>query len=178
MAVEIEWKFVVRRMTPLQPCKAFPIRQGYVNEGSPLVRARVKGATGFLTIKAPLDGISEGPSRRLEFEYRIPRDDAEQLIRLCSLRTEKTRYILPDGMEIDIFEGSHRGLVVAELEVDEGTHAPDAPDGWDWVDVSNDPRYTNRSLAEFGLPGDAPLIDEETLREVIVHSADRSPWSE
>ena len=171
MAVEIEWKFVVTRMAPLPPCRFVAIRQGYLNEGSPVVRARMKGSTGFISIKAPLGSPDGGPARRLEFEYEIPANEAEQLIRLCRLRTEKTRYLMPNGLEVDVFEGVHRGLVVAELEVEDGTPSPTPPEGWEWIDVSTNGRYTNRSLAEFGLPEDVPLISEESLRQVLVHNA-------
>lgn len=174
MAVEIEWKFVVERLAPL-PAEArpVPILQGYLSEGSPVVRARLKGDRGFISIKAPHGDDADGPARRLEFEYPIPSDDARALIGLCDLRIEKTRWLVPGGIELDIFEGRHRGLVLAEIEVAEAGPRPDPPAGWSWRDVSTDPRYTNRQLAENGIPVDAPLHSEEELRRAILHGAAR-----
>lgn len=172
MAVEIEWKFVVERLAPLPPdARPLPILQAYLSEGSPVVRARLKGERGYISVKAPHGDDADGPARRLEFEYEIPADDARQLVRLSALRVEKTRWLLPGGIELDVFEGRHRGLVLAEVEVAEAGPRPDSPPGWSWRDVSADPRYTNRQLAECGIPPDAPRFDEADLQRAILHAA-------
>lgn len=172
MAVEVEWKFAVVRLAPLPPeARPVPILQAYLNEGTPVVRARLKGERGFITIKAPMGDVAGGPARRLEFEYEIPAADARELVRLSPLRVEKTRWMLPGGIELDVFEGRHRGLVLAEVEVEDGSPRPEAPAGWAWQDVSTDGRFTNRQLAEHGIPPGAPLHSEAALGRVIPYRA-------
>lgn len=89
--------------------------------------------------------------RRAEFEYEIPRDEAEILLaQFCSGgMVEKTRHELARGChvwEIDEFEGDNRGLVVAELELDAEEEAY-VPPPWLGEEVSGDARYYNVRLA-------------------------------
>jgi len=105
----------------------------------------VAGDHGFLTIKGAADGLV-----RAEFEYTIPRQDAEELLLLCEgPLIEKTRYRVPfEGhiWEIDEFTGDNQGLVVAEIEL--GTaEEPFALPPWVGQEVSNDPRYANSQLS-------------------------------
>jgi adenylate cyclase len=119
---------------------------------------RLRGAKGTLDVKAEVAGARGAgrPQVCREFTYDIPRADAEELLALAPWRIEKTRWEGPDGIELDVFEGPHAGLVLAELEVDDPSQRPAAPAGWEWRDVSHDVRYVNRALAEFGVPADAP----------------------
>ena len=48
--------------------------------------------------------------------------------------------------EVDVFEGRHAGLVIAEVELDSEDQAVQLPD-WVGVEVSADERYFNASLA-------------------------------
>ena len=158
MPLEIEWKFLVVRM-PAVPVAPFDdVAQGYLSTQSPGVRVRVMSRCGYLTIKgAPLASAPEGqpgPVVRPEYEYEIPRTDAAELLAMTSLRVHKRRYWLEGGLELDIFGGPLAGLVVAEYETETPGPPPAPPLGWHWLDVSQDKRYTNRSLAEFGLPAD------------------------
>lgn len=164
MALEIEWKFVVTRLPALPAAESETIDQGYFSGGVgvPAVRVRLKERSGArkgsLDVKAEVPGSRrEGaPQTCREFVYAIPAADAEELLPLAPWRIRKRRWTLPSGLELDVFEGPHAGLVVAELEVAEGTPAPPPPPGWEWRDVSADPRYVNRVLAEHGVPADAP----------------------
>ncbi len=69
----------------------------------------------------------------------------------------KTRYKLPYAgfqIEIDVFEGSLRGLVVAEVEFRSNRSARSfSPPSWFSREITYDDRYTNRSLALHGLAG-------------------------
>jgi adenylate cyclase len=167
MPIEIEWKFVVVRMPAPAALATRPgvvteaIDQGYFSaEGAPAVRVRTKGAKASLDVKAavpPAPGApAGGPQVCREFQYAIPRADAEALLLLAPWRIRKTRHTLPDGLEVDVFEGPHAGLVVAEMEVAEAGAAPSPPAGWEWRDVSQDIRYVNRAMAQHGVPPDAP----------------------
>ena len=67
-------------------------------------------------------------------------------------RIEKTRYELPHGdatIELDEFGGQLEGLLLAEVEFDsvEASERFDPP-GWLGRDVTGDPAYSNRVLAE------------------------------
>lgn len=159
MATEIEYKFVVTRLPAIPPSNAIRIQQGYLALGTPSVRVRLKGPKGFVTIKAVRQEEKKGqgrPKERLEFEYEIPTPDAVAMLSLCPLRIEKTRYLLENGIELDVFDGTLGGLILAEFEVPTpDTPPPDPPEGWKWIDVSQDASYSNRALAETGLPKNA-----------------------
>lgn len=157
MALEIEWKFLVTRIDRLPDTPGESIAQGYLNDGDPTVRVRTKGAKAFLTIKGDAGSSQTGPSARHEFEYEIPVQDARELLAMAKWTLSKTRVLLPGGIELDLFEGRHAGLVLAEAEVAAGDPPPQCPAGWEWIDVSHDRRYTNRALAEKGQPPDCPL---------------------
>ena len=81
MALEIERKFLVNpEKLPAQILTSGEkISQGYLCiEPARTVRVRIKGSQGFLTIK----GITVGITRQ-EFEYPIPFEDAQELLKLC-----------------------------------------------------------------------------------------------
>jgi adenylate cyclase len=72
------------------------------------------------------------------------------------MRVEKTRYEIPYGahlIELDVYSGALEGLVVAEVEFgsEEESARFDPPD-WFGSEVTDDVRYSNRSLAVHGRP--------------------------
>lgn len=150
MGTEIERKFLVRddswRAQARPGCR---YRQGYLTmDGLSSVRVRVAGDRGYLNIKSATLGVT-----RTEFEYEIPRRDAEEMLEhLCARPLiEKVRYIVEHAghvWEIDVFEGDNAGLVVAEIEL----RSPDEPfelPAWAGEEVSHDPRYYNVSLVKY-----------------------------
>lgn len=157
MAIEIERKFLVTSMEGVELPQGLEIDQGYLNEpGGLTIRVRTKGTKGYLTIKAPM---AESDSRRSgdaifrhEFEYEIPFGDAKALLELALARLHKTRYLLPGGIELDVFHGKHKGLVLAEYESNDGSQ-PSLPEGITWQEVTSDSRYSNSWMARFGIPG-------------------------
>ncbi|HKE96049.1 MAG TPA: CYTH domain-containing protein, partial [Povalibacter sp.] len=107
MALEIERKFLVRSDAwRSQTSSRQLLRQGYMTGGSRCsVRARIAGDEAWLNIKAKRSGMT-----RLEFEYAIPRADAEQMLdELCEgPLLEKYRHRIDAGpyvWEIDEFLG-------------------------------------------------------------------------
>lgn len=148
MAQEIERKFLVKTAlwTPAAP--GIDFRQGYLSTVKErVVRVRLAGEKGFLTIK----GITRGLSR-MEFEYPIPAADAARMLdELCERPLiEKTRFKERLGRhtwEIDVFHGDNDGLVLAEIELGSEGEAFERPD-WVGEEVSADPRYFNNNLAE------------------------------
>ncbi len=86
---------------------------------------------------------------RLEFEYEIPRPDAEQLLDICEKSLiEKMRFKVEEGgfvWEIDEFFGENQGLIVAEVELESEDQDFPRPD-WVLEEVTGDPRYFNSNL--------------------------------
>jgi adenylate cyclase len=147
MALEIEHKFLLRdERWRDQVERSLRMRQGYlVSDATRSVRVRVAGDQGYLNIKSGTLGIA-----RREYEYRIPLDEAEELLdTLCEKPLlEKTRHFIHYGdhlWEVDEFSGDNAGLIVAEVElgaVDEAFARPD----WIGEEVSHDLRYYNSQL--------------------------------
>ena len=148
MGVEIERKFLVTGDGwKAEADGGTAVRQGYLTSEKRLsVRIRVKGDKGYVTIKGEGKGLA-----RPEFEYEIPKDDAETLLMSLCLPEQiaKTRYLVRHGRhtwEVDVFEGANAPLVLAELELQDADEAFDRP-SWIGQDVSDDPRYLNARLA-------------------------------
>ncbi len=122
------------------------IKQGYLNtDPDRNVRVRVYGTQGFLTVKGRTIGAT-----RLEFEYEVPVEDAEEMLKLCHKPIiEKQRYTTQLDLEwvIDEFEGDNTGLVVAEVELESETQAFELPQ-WTAEEVTADIRYYNSNLVE------------------------------
>ncbi len=145
---EIERKFLVvnEGWRPARTSKE--IRQGYLAFGPPAsVRVRIADGRADLNIKRSTLAIS-----REEFEFEIPRDDGEAMLRdLCTGEiVEKTRYLVDyRGLtwEVDVFGGANEGLVIAEVELDQDDQMVEAPP-WVGAEVSGDPRYLNSNLAQ------------------------------
>ncbi len=147
MATEIEHKFLVFKniWKKVIPDKSVEIKQAYLlTDPEKTIRVRTKGNSGFITIKGKSNGAI-----RLEFEYEIPIEDANELInKFCSNLIEKTRHIVihdDNTWEVDEFKGLNEGLIVAEIELtceDEKYSIPN------WIDknVTEDLRYANSNL--------------------------------
>ncbi len=145
MGREIERKFLVTDDFVV-PEGGTQMVQGYLAVSTELtVRVRRAGDEGFLTIKGKTVGIS-----RLEYEYRIPVCDAEEMLALCAGGlVAKTRHEVPSGahvFEVDVFSGENTGLVMAELELASEDEPFERP-AWLGEEVSYDRRYTNSALA-------------------------------
>jgi adenylate cyclase len=147
MGTEIERKFLVIDASWKAGASGVRLRQGYLTIGPPAaVRVRVVGDRAFLSIKkATLDIIRD------EFEYPIPKEDAEAILRkLCEGGLiEKTRYPVEfAGMtwEIDEFHGANEGLVIAEIELEDEFQDFQKPP-WLGAEVSRDRRYFSASLS-------------------------------
>lgn len=109
------------------------------------IRVRIEGESANLNIKSAELGI-----RRLEYEYVVPLDEAEQMLdSLCEKPLiEKTRYHVSYAgfvWEVDVFEGDNAGMVVAEIELPSEDASFEKPE-WLGDEVSDDPRYYNVSL--------------------------------
>jgi adenylate cyclase len=148
MPVEIERKFLVKSAIFKKLGKPLHIHQGFLStEKERVVRVRLQGKLGFITIKGSSKGIA-----RAEFEYRIPVEDARYMLEHLCLRPtiEKYRYrINVEGFtwEVDEFLGENEGLIVAELELDRADRTFPKPE-WIGEEVTSDPRYYNANLVK------------------------------
>jgi CYTH domain-containing protein len=148
-AREIERKFLLKRFPP--GLKKFPhhlIEQGYlvVGRGGLQVRLRKKGSVRTLTFKRGTKGEREEREVRLsneQFDTLWPATAGRRLV--------KVRYDVPwknHTIEIDIYRGRHKGLVVAEVEFDNlRSCAAFAPPDWIGREVTGKPKYSNVVLA-------------------------------
>ncbi|RFB80896.1 CYTH domain-containing protein [Methylovirgula sp. 4M-Z18] len=144
MALEIERKFLVVA-EGWRGYRGVDFRQNYLSTDPwRTVRVRIAGPKAFLTVKGKTEGLT-----KLEFEYEIPVDDAEQLMLLCQpAPIEKIRYRVPyEGFiwEVDVFHGINKGLIIAEIELDYETQPFAKPD-WIGKEVTFDRRYSNSNL--------------------------------
>jgi len=146
--MEIERKFLVSGSSWRKSAVGVNFRQGYLpTDDSCVVRVRTMGPEAVLTIKGRTRGIS-----RQEFEYKIPREDAEQVLdSLCERPlVEKIRYqVEHEGFcwEIDVFKGENQGLIIAEIELEYENQTFPLPE-WVGNEVSDDPRYFNVNLVK------------------------------
>jgi CYTH domain-containing protein len=122
--------------------------QGYLSvDPKRSVRVRIAGDKAALTIKRETTS-----SIRDEFEYQIPPKDADRMLADICIKPliEKTRYIIQEGKlkwEIDEFSAENRGLVIAEMELEDDRQEIVTPD-WVGEEVTDDPRYFNTNLVK------------------------------
>lgn len=149
MALEIERKYLINHIqwNALEKGKGILIRQGYIStDPHKTIRVRLVDELAYLTIK----GINEGMTRT-EFEYEIPRLDAEKLLaNFSSSELSKLRYeIMHQGKkwEVDEFLGENEGLIVAEIELDSEDEKFDLPE-WIREEVTSQEKYYNSNLTQ------------------------------
>lgn len=149
MATEIERKFLLNNDDWRDSVEeTHRIRQGYLaGTDKSSIRVRVADDRGELNIKSMTLGIE-----RLEYEYAISRDDAEEMLDRLAIGPliEKHRHLVRLGnhtWEIDEFFGDNDGLVVAEIELGSADEVFERP-GWVGTEVSDDERYYNVMLAK------------------------------
>ena len=146
MTIEIERKFLVKKIPHNDIKYSHKIRQGYIAKNKDrVIRIRQKENEYYITIKGNKIGIS-----RFEFEYTIPKDDAEILFEnFCQNKLiEKTRHYIENRghtWEVDVFHGNNKGLIVAEIELGSEHQTFHTPN---WIDyeVTDQERYYNMNL--------------------------------
>ena len=155
--IEIERKFLLAGVPgTMRLAKREPIRQGYLAlDGDTEVRVRLTPKKAVLTIKAGRGAV------RAEEELELDRRQGDALYELTEgRRVQKVRRRVRLGdrvVEVDEYQGALDGLVVAEVEFpDEDASSSFEPPPWFVREVTDDRRYSNRSLASDGIPADAP----------------------
>lgn len=149
---EIERKFLIQTLPEhLENFTHYEIKQGYVST-NPTIRLRQQDEKFILTIK------SAGIMKKQEYELDLTKEQFENLWKKVEGNTiEKTRYVIPlnDNLkaELDIYKGFLKGFMNVEVEF---LSTKDAimfdPPKWFGQEVTQDYRYSNSSLAKFGIP--------------------------
>lgn len=150
MPREIERKFLIAGDYKSEAYASERIIQAYLcSVPERVVRIRIKGEKGFITIKGT---TNDGGLSRFEWEKEIPLEDAQSLLRLAEHGViDKTRYFIrnTDGhhiWEVDEFHGENDGLTMAEIELSDEDDFFDKP-AWLGKEVSGDKRYYNAYLS-------------------------------
>jgi adenylate cyclase len=161
MALEIERKFLLANDAwKSEVVNSQPMRDGLIASfGEGKVRVRLTESSAWLTIKGARKGIS-----RPEFEYEIPRADAEQMLgTLCQGNVlEKVRHTVPFGgvnWTIDVYVGPLAGVVFAEVELSHPDQRLRLPP-WVGEEVTNNPRFQKRALLSKVMGGAAQSFTE------------------
>ena len=146
MPLEIERKFLVSNNSYRHNSKSSEIKQTYLSISENIaIRVRINGLQASLNIKAK---ISERVKK--EYEYSIPIDEARSLINMGNFDIiNKTRYLVQykgHTWEIDEFHDNNKGLIVAEIELDDENEKFEMPP-WISEEVTADHRYLNSNLA-------------------------------
>ena len=145
---EIERKFLLTKAPEgldRLPCSL--VAQGYLADAPNIVRLRsYDGQTFQLTVKHGRGIVRD------EGEIDLTREQFAALWPFTAgRRLQKTRYRIPVGrhtIDLDIFEGAHSGLIIAEVEfADEPECHGFSPPDWFGAEVTRDQRFANHTLA-------------------------------
>lgn len=193
MSLEIERKFTVnvQKLDMNGRQCSHVIEQGYLHD-KPWIRVRiVNEEKAYLTIKF---STQEAITRK-EYEYRIPIDEARELMKECQGVLRKMRHEIrydakfhPEKIgsclasykkctwEVDQFLGPLAGIWLAEIEFKEEKDVREfdkliLPD-WIEKEVTGDKRYSQTSFIAYGNPdkypeGEHPIqVENLAKREV------------
>lgn len=142
--MEIERKYLIKELPDLEKYEKKKITQGYLCT-APVVRVRQSGDKFYMTYK--------GSGMMIREEYNLPltNEAFEHLIKKADGKIiEKTRHLIPYDkytIELDVFEGCHAPLIMAEVEFDSEEEANTfTPPEWFGEEVTNDRRYHNSNM--------------------------------
>jgi len=144
--MEIERKFLVKKMPNLTNIVRVNIIQGYINY-EPEVRIRKKDNRFYLTRK------SLGTIERSEEDTEISEAAYNILSSLVKSDLKKVRYLIPikDNLtaELDIYQGKLKGLNIVEVEFTNEKEANmfKVPD-WFGKEITEDNYYKNQNLSK------------------------------
>ena len=118
MALEIERRFLIKNENWKEFInKKIYIEQGYLSKGLDdwIIRVRFSGKNSKIALKKHIKGFTN-----FEFEYSIPRSDAETIISNLSNSVKKDRFILEIEKKswiVDCFKENNYPLKIAEIEL-------------------------------------------------------------
>ena len=151
--VEIERKWLVQDLPDVSGHDGKEVIQGYIAIAADGTEVRLRQTDGkfFQTVK------SSGVLVRDEIELELSKDQFEALWQATAgRRLEKTRHKLSwhgNKLELDVYQGSLAGLIVAEVEFPSAEASTQfTPPPWFGPEVTDDERYKNANLALYGRP--------------------------
>ena len=118
MALEIERRFLIKNDNWKEFInKKIPIEQGYLSKSLDgwIIRIRLIGKNSKIALKKHIKGFTN-----FEFEYSIPRSDAETILSNLSNTIKKDRFFLEIEKKswiIDCFKENNYPLEIAEIEL-------------------------------------------------------------
>ena len=129
--------------------KVINIQQGYLSkENNLVIRIRISDKNAYLCIKGP---TSESGISRFEFEKKISLIEGGELLKLCLPRIIfKKRYLIKykkQLLEVDVFEGFLKGLILAEIELNSESQKVSLPD-WVGKEVTGVKSFYNSQLSK------------------------------
>ena len=143
--MEIERKFTIKKVPDLSAFSFLKIEQAYLNV-DPVIRIRRQNEEYYLTYKG------KGMMSREEYNLPLNKESFYHLLdKVDGQIIKKTRYLIPfenDTIELDVFEGSLKPLIIAEVEFKSERDAYDfIPPEWFDEDVTMNHRYHNSYLS-------------------------------
>ncbi|WP_298781186.1 CYTH domain-containing protein [uncultured Polaribacter sp.] len=150
MSLEIERKFLVKNNDfKKEAYQKKELKQGYLNsDKNRTVRIRIADDKAFMTIKGK---SNKSGTTRFEWEKEIDKKEAENLLLLCENSiVEKIRYYIKCDkhiFEVDEFFGDNKGLIVAEIELNNEKEVYQKPT-WLSKEVTGNVNYYNSSISK------------------------------
>ena len=148
MALEIERRFLIKNDNWKQFInKKVYIEQGYLSKSIDgwIIRVRLMGKNSKITLKKHIKGFTN-----FEFEYSIPRSDAEIIMSNLSNTIKKDRFFLEIEKKfwiIDCFKENNYPLVIAEVELSNEEEYLRLP-SFIAKEITGLKRYSNFSLSK------------------------------
>ncbi len=118
MALEIERRFLIKNDNWKKfITKKIYIEQGYLSKSLDdwIIRIRFAGKNSKIALKKHITGFTN-----FEFEYSVPRSDAETIMSNLTSTIKKERFFLQVGKKswiIDCFKENNYPLKIAEIEL-------------------------------------------------------------
>ena len=153
--MEIEKKYLIKELPDnLDHYRHYDIEQAYIS-ASPAIRVRKKGvfSDGSLSLTYILTVKGNGLIKREEFELTLEKNEYENLLRKAEGNIiTKCRYLIPLAgglsLELDIFEGVFKGLIMGEIEFpDEDSAKKYNPPAFIGREVTFDERFHNSVMS-------------------------------
>lgn len=149
--MEIEKKFLIPSFNVIpggiDTYNYHEMEQGYLNT-APVLRVRKEDDNYYFTYKG------SGMLKREEYNLPLDKESYEHLIQKADgIIISKRRYLIPleGGLtcELDVFQKSYEGLLLAEVEFSSEEEANTfVPPAWFGEEVTFDPRYHNSNMSK------------------------------
>jgi CYTH domain-containing protein len=133
-----EYQNIYQGFLSIDSCRIVRIRTVDLNNGQKWARITIKGKKN-----------EKGSG--VEFEYSIPYEEAQEIMKLAQYTIRKKRYeifLQPNKqmIEIDVFQDENEGLIIAEIELQNEDEKLKLPESWKEI-TSESSVWSNLALA-------------------------------